>query len=97
MDIINIHSSLYDYSVEFVDDFSTKLNQFADTTAYVIDSNVYNQYEAKFQAIPKERIFFMEAVESKKNMDTVMEIISYLQALGVRKNWKVVCFGGGIT
>lgn len=97
MDIINIHSSLYDYSVEFVEDFSTKLNQFADTTAYVIDSNVYNQYEAKFQAIPKERIFFMEAVESKKNMDTVMEIISYLQALGVRKNWKVVCFGGGIT
>jgi 3-dehydroquinate synthase len=30
-------------------------------------------------------------------MDTVMEILKFFQKIGVRKNWKVVCFGGGIT
>ena len=97
MDIINIHSSLYDYTVEFVEDFSNKLGEFSDTTAYVIDKNVYDLYEDRFKQLPKKQIFFMDAVESEKNMDKVMEIITFLQELGVRKNWKVVCFGGGIT
>ena len=97
MDIINIHSSLYDYSVEFVEDFSKKLGESSDTTAYVIDRNVYDLYEDRFKELPKKQIFFMDAVESEKNMDKVMEIITFLQELGVRKNWKVVCFGGGIT
>lgn len=97
MDTINIHSSLYDYSVEFVDDFSKELEKFADTTAYVIDKNVYQLYQDRFQKIKRENIYLMDAVEHRKNMDTVMEIISFMQKLGVRKNWKVVCFGGGIT
>ncbi|MBE6105115.1 hypothetical protein [Anaerovibrio lipolyticus] len=97
MDIINIHSSLYDYTVEFVDDFSQKLAEFSETTAYVIDKNVYELYKDSFVQLPEERIYFMEAVESEKNMDTVMKLITFMQELGVRKNWKVVCFGGGIT
>lgn len=97
MDIINIHSSLYDYSVEFVEDFSEKLSEFADTTAYVIDANVYKLYNDRFSQLNADNIYLMEAVEHKKNMDTVMDIISFMQRIGVRKNWKVVCFGGGIT
>ena len=97
MDIINIHSSLYDYSVEFVEDFSEKLSEFADTTAYVIDANVYKLYNDRFSKLNADNIYLMEAVEHKKNMDTVMDIISFMQRIGVRKNWKVVCFGGGIT
>jgi len=97
LDIINIHSSLYDYTVEFVDDFSQKLAEFSETTAYVIDKNVYELYKDSFVQLPEERIYFMEAVESEKNMDTVMKLITFMQELGVRKNWKVVCFGGGIT
>lgn len=97
MDIINIHSSLYDYSVEFVEDFSEKLSEFADTTAYVIDANVYKLYKDRFAQLNTNNVYLMEAVEHKKNMDTVMDIISFMQKIGVRKNWKVVCFGGGIT
>ena len=41
MDIINIKSSLYDYSVEFIEDFSAELEGFSKNTAYVIDANVY--------------------------------------------------------
>ncbi len=97
MDTINIKSSLYDYSVDFVSDFEEKLKEFEDTTAYVIDNNVYNIYKEKFASINLSNVYFMDAVEHKKNMDTVMEIILFWQKIGVRKNWKVVCFGGGIT
>ncbi len=97
MDTINIKSSLYDYTVDFTDDFSENLKGFAETTAYVIDQNVYNLYKDRFSAIDMKKVYLMEAVEHKKNMDTVMDIISFFQGLGLRKNWKVVCFGGGIT
>ena len=97
MDTINIKSSLYDYTVDFVDDFSTKLKEFVAMTVYVIDKNVYDLYKSKFSGIDTNHIFFMDAVEHKKNMDTVLEIITYFQSIKLKKNWKVVCFGGGIT
>lgn len=97
MDTIKIKSSLYDYTVDFTDDFSENLKGFSETTAYVIDQNVYNLYKDRFAAIDMKKVYLMEAVEHKKNMDTVMDIISFFQGLGLRKNWKVVCFGGGIT
>ena len=97
MDTIKIKSSLYDYIVDFTDDFSENLKMFADTTAYVIDNNVYNLYKDRFTTLGMSKIYLMEAVEHKKNMDTVMDIIRFFQSIGLRKNWKVVCFGGGIT
>lgn len=97
MEKINIKSRLYDYSVEFTDDFSEVLKSFAETTVYVIDKNVYELYQDKLSDLAGEKIFLMDAVEQKKNMDTVMGIIRFMQKLGVRKNWKAVCFGGGIT
>lgn len=97
MEKIEIKSKLYDYSVKFTDDFSAALREFADTTVYVIDKNVYKLYENRFAGIDSEKIYFMDAVEQKKTMDTVMDIIRFMQKLGVRKNWKAVCFGGGIT
>lgn len=97
MDTILIHSKLYDYSVEFTKDFSEKLREFEKTTAYVIDKNVFELYHDKFELLDNEKIFLMDAIEKEKNMDTVMRIILFFQRIGVRKNWKVVCFGGGIT
>lgn len=97
METINIHSSLYNYSVEFIQDFKLILDNFDNPTVYVIDSNVYRLYQDRFANIDISRIYFMEAVEHKKNMDTVMDIILFFNKIGVKKNWKVVCFGGGIT
>lgn len=94
---ISISSRLYDYSVNFIDSFKDKISEFGDNYTYVIDSNVYNLYLNDFLSIPKERIYLMDAVESKKNMDTVMDIIMFWKKLSVKKNWKVICFGGGIT
>ena len=97
MNQIDIKSRLYDYSVLFTDDFEKNLEAMDEHKVFVIDRNVYRLYEEKFASVKKEDVFFMEAVESKKNMDTVMEILTFLQQRKVKKNWKIVCFGGGIT
>lgn len=98
METLNISSKLYDYSVDFIDHFADTLKTFdPETTAFVIDGRVYELYREQFCLTDESKVYFMEAAEQKKNMDTVMEIISFWQKLGVRKNWKVVCIGGGIT
>lgn len=97
MDMLNIQSKLYDYSVEFVDDVSSVIQAADDAVTYVIDYNVYNLYRDLFRDIAPEKIYIMEAVEHRKNMETVMEIINFWKSIGVKKNWKVYCFGGGIT
>ena len=97
MDTINIKSKLYDYAVEFVNDFSTAVESFGENVTYVIDQNVYHLYADQFKSIAPRYIYFMDPTENHKNMETVMDIILFWKSLGVRKDWKVVCFGGGIT
>lgn len=97
MDIIDIKSRLYDYSVEFTDDFASVVQSTETDMTYVIDKNVLELYKDKFKGIEKDKMYVMEAVEHKKNMDTVMDIIYFWKKIGVKKNWKVYCFGGGIT
>ena len=97
MERICIHSKLYDYSVELIDDVLPILKSRNESTAFVIDHNVYSLYRNLFSDVDPQLIYIMEAVEHKKNMDTVMEMIRFLKSIGVRKNWKVYCFGGGIT
>ena len=97
MNTINIKSSLYDYSVEFTDDFALKIKEYGQDTAYVIDKNVYELYKDSFKEINTDYMYLTDAVEHKKNMDTVMDIIGFWKKIGVKKNWKVLCFGGGIT
>ncbi|MBQ7497905.1 MAG: 3-dehydroquinate synthase [Selenomonas sp.] len=98
MDVIEIKSKLYDYSVEFTDDFAGNLKEFpSEKTVYLVDSNILQLYRAKLAGIDGTHIYVMEADEHKKNMDTVMDFIAFMQRLGVRKDWRVVCFGGGIS
>lgn len=94
---ISIASKLYDYTVTFVDGVAQTLSSFDENTVYVIDKNVYTLYRKEFTALPEAHIYLMDPVESKKNMETVMDIISFWKSLSMKKNWKVVCFGGGIT
>ena len=94
---INIKSKLYNYKVRFTNDFVTELRINDRKCTYVIDRNVYSIYQDRFKDINKDYIFFMDASESKKTMDTVMDIISFWKKLSVQKDWQAVCFGGGIT
>lgn len=97
MDVIEIKSKLYDYGVYFIEDFSKELKNFAPATVYVIDKNLFDLYRSQFKALPLDHIYFVNPEENFKNMETVMDLIRFWKDLGVRKNWKAVCFGGGIT
>lgn len=97
MDTIKIKSKLYDYEVNFISSFSEQIDKFEDTTVYVIDKNIYKLYHDHFKKIDLTHVYFMTPAEEYKNMETVLDIIGFWQTLGVRKNWKAVCIGGGIT
>lgn len=97
MDSLKIKSKLYDYAVEFTDDVLSIIKTAGKDTMYVIDHNIFRLYQNKFKDIDPAKVYIMEAVEHKKNMETVMEIINFWKNSGVKKNWKVYCFGGGIT
>ena len=97
MKSIQIKSSLYDYEVVFTNDFTSVTFGKSTELAYIIDRNIYNLYAPCFKGVQESHIFLMDAVENEKNMDTVMNMIEFFHGLSVKKNWKVVCFGGGIT
>ena len=94
---IGIKSKLFDYSVEFVESFIDILKEINGNIAYVIDKNVFYLYESYFSDIDKKYIFFMDPKESNKSMDSVMDIIYFWKSISMTKDWKVICFGGGIT
>ena len=69
MDVIKIKSNLYDYEVEFVENFSAVLKSFGDKTAFIIDKKIYELYSKKFSDIDAKKIFLMDADEHKKKYD----------------------------
>ena len=94
---IVIKSKLYDYNVSFVDDFRGSVEKLGTNVTYVIDKKVFELYMNGFSGIDVSKTYLVEAIESKKNMETVLDIINFWQRIGVKKNWKVICIGGGIT
>lgn len=94
---IQIHSNLYDYSVEFIESFASTLQLFQEHTVYVIDRKVYELYKDSMKGVSLDNIYFVDALEEYKNMDTIMEIVEFWKERKVHKNWKVVCIGGGIV
>lgn len=98
MDTIKISSKLYNYKVRFTKNLTLELDTFpTETTTYIIDRHVAELYSEKLARLCSGHCFLVNAVEDQKTMDTVMEIISFWRDIGVRKNWSVVCIGGGIT
>lgn len=97
MKSIKVKSSLYNYEVEFIKEISNQTEFLEHTSTFVIDRNVYNLYEDLFAQFDKSKVYFIDAVEDKKNIFTVLDIINFWKQIGVKKNWSVFCFGGGIT
>ncbi len=89
MNTINIKSNLYNYSVYFIENFLCELQKFGENSVYIIDKNVYQLYKKSFSTIDFSKIYLMDAVEHRKNMDTVMEIVNFLKFLEVKKIGKL--------
>ena len=54
-----------------------ELQKFGENSVYIIDKNVYQLYKKSFSTIDFSKIYLMDAVEHRKNMDTVMEIVNF--------------------
>lgn len=95
---MQIKSRFKDYSVEFVDSLREwdSLANAADTF-FVIDRKVYELYQDKLPQFPQDRLFLMDAVESKKNMDTVLAICEKMTGMAAKRNTHLVSMGGGIV
>ena len=82
-----VNSFYKNYSVSF----ETDLN--LDNDFVVADKNIYKLYSNKFHKQP----ILIEAIESKKNIDTSIYVCQELLKKNIKKNTKVIIIGGGIT
>ncbi len=78
---------------KFLSNFSIK-----DKIYIITDKNVYNLYNDKIRkAINLEVNFIvLEAGEKTKNIDSILEIVTKLLELGIRRNDYIIGLGGGV-
>lgn len=95
---ICIKSRFKDYTLKFVNDFSyLRLLVKETNTFFVIDRIVYNLYKEALPYFPEGRMLLIDALEEKKNIDTVLEICEKMTAMSAKRNTHLVSVGGGIT
>lgn len=82
-----VNSFYKNYSVSFESDLNL------DNDFIIADKNVYNLYSNKFYKQP----ILIEAIESKKNINSSIYVCQELLKKNIKKNTKVIVIGGGIT
>lgn len=93
-----IKSSLKDYNVKIMTDFSMVKGLNPDSTCFVVvDKNLYYIYPELFQMIPDRQLYVMEATEEKKTIDTALEICEIMTDIPAKRNATLISFGGGIV
>ena len=72
---MNIQSKFKTYSVDFIENLHLFNDYIKDETTYfAIDQNILKLYKDIFSKIPKNRLYAIDAIEQKKNIDTVIDI-----------------------
>lgn len=95
---MNIVSKFKTYNVEFIDNLKI-LSDFVndETTYFAIDKNIVDAYKDDFSSIPSDRLYVIDAVEQKKNIDTVIDICEKMTNMPSKRNTHLISVGGGIT
>lgn len=95
---MKIASKFKIYDVDFVKNLSNFGTYSEDKTVFfVLDKNIYNLYKNDFSSIPENRVYLLDAIEQKKNIDTVIEICELMTSMPSKRNTHLVSVGGGIT
>lgn len=93
-----IKASSKNYSL-FIHESFTFMNQLLteENAMFVIDKKVYGLYrEEIFSKLNQAQIFLVEAAETKKNIDTALEICEVMTRLPAKRNAHLISIGGGI-
>lgn len=95
MDDLVISSSTREYLVKFKAFNCTDLLQ-NDANVYLIDENVMNLHNEKFEKLPRNRCIVFNSIEDNKELSGVDYVIRRLLALNANRKTTLVCIGGGI-
>lgn len=95
---MEIVSRFKHYEVNFVDNLDT-LHFLArqKETFFVFDAKVYALYKNALPVLSADKLYLVDAVETKKNIDTVLEICEKMTAMAAKRNTHLVSVGGGIV
>lgn len=94
---IRSSSKIYEIHIEKNFSFIEKLLQ-ESNSFFIIDKNIYDLYKSVlFDAIDKNKLYVFEAVESKKTIETALEICEVLTGISAKRNMHLISFGGGIV
>jgi 3-dehydroquinate synthase len=63
----------------------------------LIDRNVYNIFYRASKFIPEDCVYYIDAVEKEKNIETVLDFVRFLVSKKFTKKSKLIVVGGGIT
>lgn len=95
---MEIKSRFKTYNVNFVDNLAG-IHSLAKSqeTFFVFDAHVYELYKSELPKIPTDRLYLLEALESNKNMSTVLDICEQMTTMAAKRNTHLVSIGGGIV
>lgn len=98
-DELTITSRAGNYDVTFIENFAEVLkNQYKEDTFFIIDERLMQLYKDPFTSIlNKEYYITIKVKEQHKTLDYCQQLIQSLIGKGIRKNYTLVAFGGGIV
>ena len=97
MSNFSVHSSIHDYSVDFIDDTkATLVSVLEDGDILIVDNKILELYPDIFMNL-NNKIINVSAKEEEKSYEGLVPIISNLIENGFKKNHKLIGIGGGIT
>ena len=96
---VEIKSYSHTYQVLYDnDDLKQLINKnYQESDFILIDRNVYNLDNTCLENVDNKFVFFLDAIEENKTIDTVLKIIDILFDLKFTKKNKLIVIGGGIT
>lgn len=99
MDRLLFKSRIYNFTVDFVNDFQF-IQDLLKIKHYIVivGQNVFELYKnTVFNRFPKDRLIIIKLNEQRKTLNTVTEIYKKLLPLTAKKNLTIISFGGGIN
>ena len=95
---MEIVSRFKNYTVDFVDSLAYLWDLAElEETFFVIDAQVYELYQSSLPKLSMEKLYLVNAVEDKKNINTVLDICEKMTAMKSKRNTQLISIGGGIV
>lgn len=95
---LTVKSKFFDYSVTTSSLPQLKSSILNDEESfYIIDSEIIRIYSSEVNFHVLHKFISFQAKEQNKTINYTEKIISELLSLGIKRNSKLICIGGGIT